>query len=171
MEDEELCEVDEWDRVIGPRARGEVHRLGLRHRAVHILVYNPVGEVFLQKRSLSKDVNPGFWDTSAAGHVDFGESYEATAHRELREELGIAGATLSRLGKIPAGPATGNEFVEVYGLLHAGELRPNPEEIDDGRWFRVEAIDAWIAAGGAELTLAFQAVWAVARGCPETASG
>ena len=71
--DELLYEVDEHDAIIGPRTRGELHRLKLRHRAVHILLFNRRGEVFLQKRSASKDINPGLWDTSAAGHVDFGE--------------------------------------------------------------------------------------------------
>ena len=96
MLDELLTEVDSEDRVIGPRARGEIHRLGLRHRSVHILVFNPRGELFLQQRAASKDINPGLWDTSAAGHVDHGESYDACARRELREELGIEAPTCPR---------------------------------------------------------------------------
>ena len=89
MGEEWLSEVDEQDVVIGRRRRDEIHRLGLRHRSVHILVFNPGGELFLQRRSLSKDIHPGLWDTSAAGHVDAGEAYERTAWRELGEELGI----------------------------------------------------------------------------------
>ncbi len=83
MENERLYEVDEHDRVVNARSRGDLHRLGLRHRAVHILVCNHKGDVFLQKRAMSKDINPGLWDTSAAGHVDFGESYVDSARREL----------------------------------------------------------------------------------------
>ena len=59
------------------------------HRAVHILVFNQRGELFLQKRSMSKDNDPGMWDSSAAGHVDSGESYLDCATREIEEELGV----------------------------------------------------------------------------------
>ena len=92
-----LYEVDANDEVIGPRTRGEAHRLGLHHRAVHILVFNRRDELFLQKRSDYKDINPGVWDTSAAGHVDFGESYEQSALRELEEELGVTAPGMFQL--------------------------------------------------------------------------
>src|SRR6185503_11007000 len=81
--------VNERDEVIDRRSRPDVHRLGLRHRAVHVLVFNRRGELFLQKRSLRKDCFPGAWDSSAAGHLDRGEDYDACALREVREELGI----------------------------------------------------------------------------------
>jgi isopentenyldiphosphate isomerase len=165
MNDELLYEVDEQDRPIGPRARGELHRLGLRHRAVHMLVFNAQGELFLQKRSLAKDINPGLWDTSAAGHVDFGESYDACAARELREELGIAGtAPLEFLFKLPASAGTGWEFVQVYRTVHDGELVLAAGEIDAGRWFSVEAVDLWLNEGGAGLTSSFRIIWRTWRG-------
>ena len=81
--------VDSLDRVIGTATRREIHQKGLLHRSVHILVFNSKGELYLQKRSLNKDENPGYWDTSAAGHVNAGEDYMTSAHRELEEELGI----------------------------------------------------------------------------------
>lgn len=164
MDDESLYEVDEQDQVIGPRARGELHRLGLRHRAVHILVFNAREELFLQKRSLSKDINPGLWDTSAAGHVDFGESYEACAERELGEELGVVAPTGPRfLFKLPASAQTGWEFVQVYRAEHSGELRLNADEIDEGRWFPTAAVDTWMDEGGASLTPSFQLIWRTYR--------
>ena len=70
--------VDDNDEVIAIKTRGEIHARGLMHRSVHILVFNSRGEVFLQKRSLSKDEQPGKWDSSAAGHVDSGEFDLAT---------------------------------------------------------------------------------------------
>ena len=71
------------------KPRSEVHRLGLLHRAVHVLVFNSRGEIFLQKRSMTKDREPGKWDSSSSGHVDSGEDYDACAVRELREEIGL----------------------------------------------------------------------------------
>ena len=64
MNEEIFDVVNERDEVIGSKPRSEVHRLGLMHRAVHILVFNARGEVFLQKRSMSKDRQPGLWDSS-----------------------------------------------------------------------------------------------------------
>ena len=165
MNEELLYEVDAGDQVIGPRPRGELHRLGLRHRAVHILVFNDRGELFLQRRSPDKDINPGLWDTSAAGHVDFGEGYDACARRELAEELGLADpAGLRLLFKLEASARTGWEFVQAYRLEHTGELRLNPDEIDEGRWFPVHEVDDWARRDGAGLTDSFRLIWEVYRG-------
>src|SRR5512140_3639348 len=95
--------VNAQDEVIGRGPRNEVHRLGLMHRAVHVLVFNARGEVFLQKRSMKKDRQPGLWDSSASGHVDSGEDYDACAVRELGEEIGLeVGTPPERLFKIAA---------------------------------------------------------------------
>src|SRR3984957_10973987 len=117
MSEEIFDVVNDRDEVIGQRARREVHRLGLKHRAVHVLVFNRRGEVFLQKRSMIKDTFPGTWDSSASGHVDTGEDYDACAVRELGEELGLViAAAPARLFKIPACAETGEEFCWVYRL-------------------------------------------------------
>ena len=92
--------------VIGAAPRAEVHGNNLRHRAVHLFIFNRAGELLLQKRSRWKDRHPNLWDSSAAGHVGAGEEYDETAVRELREELGIT-AELTRLAKIPASAADG----------------------------------------------------------------
>ena len=76
--------VNEKDEVIGRLPRSQVHREGHRHRAVHVLVFNKRGELFLQKRSVLKDSFPGRWDSSASGHLDSGEEYDACSIRELR---------------------------------------------------------------------------------------
>jgi isopentenyldiphosphate isomerase len=87
MAGEELFDVvNERDEVIGVAPRAQVHAEGLRHRAVHVLVFNPEGRLFVQRRSFAKDNSPGCWDTSAAGHLDAGEDYHAAALRELGEE-------------------------------------------------------------------------------------
>src|SRR5215204_2411337 len=89
MKDEIFDVVNELDEVIGKELRREVHRRGLKHRAIHVLVFNSSGEVFLQKRSMTKDTFPGAWDSSASGHLDCGEDYDACAIREAREEIGL----------------------------------------------------------------------------------
>ena len=73
------------------RARSEVHRLGLFHRAVHVWLLAPAsGEVLLQLRAACKDSWASRWDVSSAGHVSAGETSLPSAVRELREELGLA---------------------------------------------------------------------------------
>src|SRR5580692_2637126 len=89
MKDELFDIVNARDEIIGRAPRHEVHARGLWHRAVHVLVFNARGEVFLQKRSVLKDTAKGKWDSSSSGHVDTGETYDACAVRELREEIGL----------------------------------------------------------------------------------
>lgn len=81
--------IDSQDRVIGQATRREVHaNPSLVHRSITILLVRG-RDIFLQKRSLTKDSFPGIWTCSVAGHVDSGETYEQAAFRELKEELGI----------------------------------------------------------------------------------
>src|SRR5690349_7942232 len=108
---EELFDVvDERDEVIGQLPRKEVHRRGLRHRAVHILIYNSRVEIFLQKRSALKDTFPQRWDSSAAGHLNPGEEYDACSVREVQEELGYTVPRVpERILRIDACEETGQE--------------------------------------------------------------
>ncbi len=151
--------VDENDRVIGQRPRTEVHRLHLLHRATHVLVFNGVGELFLQKRSMTKDSSPGLWDSSVSGHLDQGESYEACARREFREELGVDPPPLERLFKVAASPETDYEFAWIYRCGYEGPMQLQAEEIDEGRWFSSPQIDAWISTRPEELTTTFRVIW------------
>lgn len=160
MNQELIAVVDKHDQFIENQPRNKVHQLGLRHRAVHILVFNENKQLFLQKRSLNKDINAGLWDTSAAGHVDAGESYAACAHRETIEELGVCvDKTLTFLFKLPAKPETGMEFVQVYRSLHNGPFKLEAEEIDDGAWFDTKEISQRVANNDPTLTLTFKTLW------------
>src|ERR1051325_4514503 len=96
MSEEIFDVVNERDEIIAQETRREVHRTGLKHRAVHVFVFNSRGEVFLQKRSMSKDSSPGLWDSSASGHLDCGEDYDACVVREMREEIGLNVSTCPR---------------------------------------------------------------------------
>lgn len=152
--------VNERDEVIDRRPRTEVHRLGLRHRAVHILVFNQKGQLFLQKRSMEKDCWPGAWDSSASGHVDSGEDYDTCAVRELREEIGLElPGPLARWFKVEACEEMGQEFAWVYRCESEGPFVLQPEEIERGDWFTADQINQWIAARPLELASAFRLIW------------
>ena len=160
MTEEIFDVVNECDEVIGQQTRSEVHRMGLRHRAIHLLVYNSIGELFLQKRSIKKDCFPDTWDSSASGHLDSGEDYDRCILREPREELGLKlKQPPERLFKIDACVETGQEFVWVYKLFHEGPFQLDPEEISDGGWFSIRQIDDWIAASPKDFAPAFVLIW------------
>ena len=160
MSEEIFDVVNERDEVIGRATRREVHRTGLKHRAVHVLVFNSRGDVFLQKRSMSKDTSPGLWDSSASGHLNSGEDYDACAIRELREEIGlIVSVCPSRLFKVEPCMETGQEFVWLYQCASEGPFTLHPEEIESGDWFTPERVSRWIIDRPQEFAPAFVLLW------------
>ncbi|HMP81365.1 MAG TPA: NUDIX domain-containing protein [Verrucomicrobiota bacterium] len=152
--------VNERDEVIGQAPRKEVHARKLWHRAVHVLVFNARGQLFLQKRSMLKDTAKGLWDSSASGHLDSGEDYDTCAVRELREEIGLKiDRTPERILRIEAREETGWEFVWVYRCESEGPFELHPEEIERGDWFAPEEITRWIAERPADFASAFRHLW------------
>ena len=154
--------VNERDEVIGRAPRVDVHARGLRHRAVHVLVFNARGEVFLQKRSMKKDVAAGKWDSSSSGHLDSGEAYDACAVREVREEIGLrlAGPP-PRLFKIGACPASGWEFCWVYRCESDGPFVLHPDEIETGGWFAPGTVTQWVEDKPQDFASSFVLIWGI----------
>jgi isopentenyl-diphosphate Delta-isomerase len=160
MSEEIFDVVNEQDEVVGQAPRREVHAQGLKHRAVHVLVFNARGEVFLQKRSMLKDTAKGKWDSSSSGHVDTGEDYDTCAVRELREEIGLAvDRPPARLFKLDASVETGWEFCWIYRCESEGPFTLHPEEIETGAWFAPEAVTQWVAEKPRDFARAFVRIW------------
>jgi isopentenyl-diphosphate delta-isomerase len=160
MADEIFDVVNDRDEVTGQAPRKEVHARGLWHRAVHVLVFNARGEVFLQKRSMLKDTARGKWDSSSSGHVDSGEDYDTCAVRELREEIGLTAAQKPRrLFKIDACKETGWEFCWVYRCEGEGPFALHPDEIETGAWFALDAVTKWVADKPDDFASAFVFIW------------
>ena len=155
--------VDEEDRVIGKATREEIHRKGLLHRSVHIFVFNRVGQLYIQKRSMNKDMYPGCWDSSASGHVDFGESYETAAVRELEEELGLK-ARVVQWFKIKACLETGWEHVTFFTAHATGDIRINPDEIMEGKFIDIPRLSMWITHTPTIFAPGFLLVFKLAKG-------
>ena len=158
VQDEIYDVVDKMDHVIGQATRREIHQKNLLHRSIHILVFNHQNEVFLQKRSMSKDEYPGLWDTSSAGHVDSGESYDECAHRELWEELGIK-AILKPLEKIEACQNTFHEHVQIYTCRTNAKININLDEISEGKYFDLEALNSKIKKKPEQFTSSFKLIF------------
>ena len=161
MSAEEIFDVvNELDEVTGQAPRREVHAHGWWHRAVHVLVFNHQGEVFLQKRSMKKDTAAGKWDSSSSGHLDTGEDYDVAAVRELREELGLSVKSAPlRLFTLAACRETGWEFCWVYRCESAGPFVLHPDEIETGAWFAPAAVTRWVTERPEDFASAFVLLW------------
>jgi 16S rRNA (adenine1518-N6/adenine1519-N6)-dimethyltransferase len=150
--------VDENDSLLGEAPRSEVHGDNLRHRAVHLFIFNRQGELFLQKRSRWKDRHPLLWDSSAAGHVEAGEEYDETAARELEEELGVK-AQLTRVLKLPCQENTGWEFIWLYRGEHDGPFQLAKAEIEHGEFFSIDVVSRWMKARPDDFAPGFLECW------------
>ncbi len=158
---EELFDVvDERDAVIGRAPRREVHAKNLLHRAVHVLVFDTHGRVYLQKRSMAKDSAPGAWCSSCSGHLDAGEDYETAVVRELREEIGVAiTEPPPRWLRLRACAETGWEFVWIYRLDHEGPFQLDPAEIERGAWFTPAEVNAGVIERPSDYAESFRYLW------------
>ncbi len=128
-----LAVVDEHDKEIGSERRDVIHLDNLLHRAIHLFVFRPTGELLLQQRSAKKDRYPLHWEC-VGGHLALGETYDTCAIREAEEELGIHINHVEKICKLPAGPATDYEFITVYRTTTTATPKPNPDEIIATQW-------------------------------------
>lgn len=134
-QDELLIVVDKNDAVVGYKTRFECHHdASLIHRTVGVVVFDDAGRILLQKRSHTKDMDPGLWGISAAGHVAKGQAYEEAAHRELQEELGID-APLTYVSKDLVESTNETEMSVLFTARSNGPFRPNPEEVERVAFF------------------------------------
>lgn len=133
--------VDEEGKVVGAATRGECHDGSkLLHPVVHLHVFNSRGEVYLQKRPEWKDIQPGKWDTSVGGHIDYGETPEQALGREVNEELGITDFVPERVGMYVFESRRERELVYVHRTNYDGPIRPSAEELDGGRFWSMDEI-------------------------------
>ena len=122
--------VDRDDVKIGTATRRQVHASGAWHRGIHVLVFNPRGELLLQRRSARKDKSPGVLDLSVSEHAKAGESFEEAAVRGMREELGIEGIPLARVLKFRMVYGPGDNMISVlFRSGFGGEPRLDESEV------------------------------------------
>jgi isopentenyldiphosphate isomerase len=139
--------VDEENRVIGSATRREVRSRNLLHRGVGIICWNSRRELYVHRRTLTKDVFPGMYDMLVGGVVGAGESYESAARREIAEELGIEGPEPTPLfHHLYQGPKN-RSWVAVYEVTWDGPIRHQVSEVDWGTFLAlkdlVQKLDFW----------------------------
>ena len=141
-----LVLVDERDRAVGYASKLAAHRCGgLLHRAFSVFIFNPAGEMLLQRRAAGKYHFGGLWTNACCSHPRMGERLEDAARSRLAHEFGFT-AELEELFSFvyratdPASGLTEQEFDHVFRGEFAGEPRPNPDEIDQWRWVTPAAL-------------------------------
>lgn len=144
--------VDKNDRLVRQATRGECHRdKKLIHRGIVILVFNDKRELFLQKRSATKELYPGYWSLSVGGHLASGETYNEAAKKEMKEELGIE-VPLERIGKFLHENKIETEMNMAYKAVYNGSFKLNPEEIEEGKFFGLSDLTRKVRSGEIRLT-------------------
>jgi isopentenyldiphosphate isomerase len=135
--------VDEDGNTIGEELRLVCHngKSMLLHPVVHLHLFNSAGELFLQRRAMTKDIQPGKWDTSVGGHLDPGETIREALAREASEELAITDFEPQFLGKYVWESTRERELVNSFFTINNTAPVINRDEIDEGRYWALNDIE------------------------------
>lgn len=145
----------EWFPVVEPsglvvgRSTREYCHSGAKplHPVIHIHIIDRYSRVYLQKRAMHKDIQPGKWDTAVGGHVSYGESLMEAVYREASEELGFSEFNPLYLQTYGFESSIEHEMVNVFAVVGSYDLHPDHDEVDEGRWWELADIEAGIGKG------------------------
>jgi len=134
--------VDEKGNITGKATRRQCHQgPGLLHPVVHLHVINHKNEIFLQKRPMNKDVQPGKWDTAVGGHLSWGEDLETGLKREAFEEIGLTQFSCKPIGVYKWESTIESELVYSFITNNYDNLSINQNELDDGCFWTIPDIE------------------------------
>ena len=148
--------IDDQGRTIESVPRAEIRGRNLLHRVTATFVFHPDGRLYVQQRTLTKDVYPGLFDMCVGGTVVSGESFELNSCREISEELGIRGVPVYALFDHHFADERTNSAIRVFACVYDGPITFQPEEVADGFWAERSKVDELIVTG---------------RMCPDSSQG
>lgn len=151
----EKAAASEWFPVIEPnglvvgRSTRQYCHSGAKpiHPVIHIHIIDRFSRIYLQKRSMTKDIQPGKWDTAVGGHVSYGEGIVEAVYREASEELGFTEFNPIYLESYLFESEIEKELVNIYAAVGTYDLHPDLDEVDEGRWWELADIDANLGKG------------------------
>ena len=148
--------------VYGQATRAYCHS-GARvlHPVVHLHILDRDGNLFLQKRSMDKDLLPGYWDTAVGGHISYGEHVLEALFREAGEELGLQEFNPSFVDAYEWETERDREFIFVYAMVGHPSLAPDNAEVSEGRWWMPAQLEQ--AVGKHILTPNFESEYAAVK--------
>lgn len=111
------------------------------HPVVHLHVFNKNGKLYLQKRAMNKDIQPGKWDTAVGGHVRYGESVADALTREASEELNICDFSAQKVLCYVFESEIEKELVNTHITRFDGEITPDGDELETGRFWTITEIE------------------------------
>jgi isopentenyl-diphosphate delta-isomerase type 1 len=141
--------IDEEGHVTGRATRKACHGGTMwLHPVIHLHIFNTAGELYLQRRSLKKDIQPGKWDTAVGGHVDYGEQILQALRREAREELGLTAPFVPvELFHYVWQSERERETVCAFRTTYDGPLTPDLDEVSEGRFWSIAELQQALGAG------------------------
>lgn len=161
-DDEWFDIVDEEGRVKGRAPRQVCHSgPGLLHPVVHLHVIDSKDRIFLQKRAMTKEILPGKWDTAVGGHVSSGETIEQALKREAQEEIGITDFKAQPIARYVWNSDIESELAFMFVCHYDKPLTINPQEIDEGKYWKIKKIKEVLGTG--ELTPNFEFEFEILR--------
>ena len=138
--DEIVAIVDEKNNIIDSLPRSVMRSQNLPHRACYTLVFNSHNKIFVQKRTQSKDVYPGYYDIATGGVVLAGETYEESAKRELAEEIGAKNIPLLKRFDFFYQDSQCRVWGRVFSCIYDGKIVLQKEEVESGDFYTIEEI-------------------------------
>lgn len=141
-QEEMLPILNNEGNIIGKAWRSECHNGShLVHPVIHVHIYNSKGEIYLQKRSMAKKIQPGKWDTAVGGHIVFGETENQALIREAWEEAGIENGKFDKIMRYLWEGKVETEMINVYKCHYEEPKIISVDEIDDGRFWTKQEIE------------------------------
>jgi isopentenyldiphosphate isomerase len=137
--------VDGNDTVIGRASKEDVYKRFLRHRIVHVLVFNDKDEMALQLRGSSVPFCPRHWSTAVGGHVQSGETCEEAAMREYLEELGVVSPLEFFSKDFYTAERTPDKFLVTFKTCFNGPFRLDGKEVERVEFFPIGRIKRMVA--------------------------